>query len=184
MNDSKPRKNTDEIQPGERRELRSVVRSQMKVLRAEVAQRKVTLAAEVEARLVARYEDDDRRADEVTAQARQIVRDANAELESLVRESGLFQTEARDFMLTPRLYRKTDRSRLREAMLAGIEAQSRQALLELDRREADLLRELAVDALKTSAARAFLEKFPTVTELVPSSRLTEIETAFEERQRR
>ena len=41
------------------------------------------------------------------------------------------------------------------------------------------LRQLAADALESDEARAFLMRIPTVAELVPSSRLREIETAFD-----
>jgi hypothetical protein len=54
-----------------------------------------------------------------------------------------------------------------------------QALLALDRQEADLLRNLALDALETDAARGFLDRIPTVADLVPSRRLREIEAQFD-----
>ncbi len=54
-----------------------------------------------------------------------------------------------------------------------------QAQLTLDRQEADLLRSLALEGLETPAARAFLERIPTVGELVPSARLREIEQMFD-----
>lgn len=54
---------TEMIPPGERRELRSVVRQQFKVLRAEVKQRELELKAEAERRLVERYRDEDKQID-------------------------------------------------------------------------------------------------------------------------
>lgn len=174
----------DQITPGERRELRSVVRQQMKALRAEVAQREIELSAEVETRLAERYRADDARADEFARRARELTREANNKMEALLADF------AEDFaggkwvgkplFDTPRVYRThEDRKQLRTAMLAGIKTQARQALLELDRQEADLLRDLALDGLETSAARAFLGRIPTVAELVPSKRLREIEAEFD-----
>lgn len=173
------------ITPGERRELRAVVRSQIKVLRAEVGQREMELTAEVENRLAERYAADDARADEFSRRARELTREANNKMEELLSEfaedfSG-GKWMGRPMFETPRVYRSTqDRDQLRKAMQAGIKAQAKQAMLDLDRREADLLRDLAVDGLETSAARAFLGRIPTVAELVPSKRLREIESAFDE----
>lgn len=173
----------DAITPGERRELRAVVRSQIKVLRAEVSQRELELQAEVEARLADRYRDEDARADGFSRATRDIVRKANDEIEALMAEYGdMFsgQWRGRPMLQAPQVFRRQeDRKQLRDAMLAGIKAQAKQAMLDLDRREADLLRDLAIDGLETAAARAFLERIPTVAELVPSARLREIESSFD-----
>lgn len=174
----------DTITPGERRELRSVVKQQTKVLRAEVEQRRMELDAEIEKRLAERYRDEDAKADEFNHHVREIARKANAEMETLLTEyEALFEDgrwQGRAFFDMPRVYRRSgDRKQLREAMQKGIQVQAKQALLDLDRQEADLLRDLAVDGLETSAARAFLNRIPTVAELVPSKRLREIEHAFD-----
>lgn len=50
---------SDSIAPGERRELRSVVRGQFKVLRAQVKRREAELKAEIEAELLAKYREQD-----------------------------------------------------------------------------------------------------------------------------
>lgn len=174
----------EQIPPGERRELRAVVRSQIKVLRAEVGQREMELQAEVEGRLAERYRDEDVKADEFSRSMRDITRKANDEIEKLLEQhEEMFaggKWRGRPLLQAPSVYRaQEDRKQLRDAMLAGIKAQAKQAMLDLDRREADLLRDLAVDGLETSAARAFLERIPTVAELVPSRRLREIETSFD-----
>jgi hypothetical protein len=44
----------------------------------------------------------------------------------------------------------------------------------VERQEADLLRTLAVEALESEEARAFLKMIPSVAELVPSTRLNEL----------
>lgn len=174
----------EQIPPGERRELRSVVRSQIKVLRAEVGQREMELQAEVEQRLNERYREEDAKADTFARAARDITRKANDEMEKLLEEyQEMFEGGkwgGRPMLQSPTVYRRQeDRKQLRDAMMAGIKAQAKQAMLDLDRREADLLRDLAIDGLETSQARAFLERIPTVAELVPSKRLREIEATFD-----
>lgn len=175
----------DQITPGERRELRSVVKQQMKVLRSEVEQRKIELQAEISTRLAEKYRHEDERAnefrrkvDEIAQQANDQMREVMAEHESLF-DDGRWQGKA--YFSPPHVSRKSgDRDELRKAMERGISVQAKQALLDLDRQEADLLRDLALDGLETSAARAFLGKIPTVAELVPARRLREIEIAFDQ----
>lgn len=173
------------IAPGERRELRSVVRSQFKVLRAEAQQRKAELLAEAERQLVERYRDEDKQMDDFNWRVSQVVDQANNDIEDLMKQVGVGQDGGRWQHLyrlaAPRYGRKSeDRKQLHAALLAGIDAQVRAAMLSLDRQEADLLRQLAADALESDEARAFLMRIPTVAELVPSSRLREIESAFDE----
>lgn len=179
-----------QIAPGERRELRSVVRSQRKVLRAEVAQREAELMAEAEERLTARFAAQDRAQTEAQRLATEVVRKANDELrDALATAIESHGEEGRTLrcseIYTPRVWAQTeDRAQLRRAMEAGVKARVKQARTELDRQEADLLRDLAVEGLETSAARAFLARIPSAAELVPSSRLREIESQFDQDGRR
>lgn len=76
--------------------------------------------------------------------------------------------------------RTENRDQLHRALMAGINEQVKQASLALDRQEADLLRSLSLETLESSAAREFLNRIPAVAELVPSRRLREIESAFDE----
>jgi AcrR family transcriptional regulator len=175
----------DTITPGERRELRAVVRQQMKVLRAEVAQRDIELQAEVEARLVERYRDEDRRNDElnrtiadIQTEANRQLRDALTTFEDLA-DGGTWRRVSG--FQAPYLSRSEgNRRQLRDALLAGVKVQVKQAMLALDRQEADLLRELAIDGLETAAARSFLDRIPSVAELVPARRMHEIEAEFDQ----
>jgi lipopolysaccharide biosynthesis regulator YciM len=172
------------IPPGERRELRSVVRSQFKVLRTEVKQRESELVAEAERQLMERYRDEDKRQDDLNWRIREVVDQANKDLTDLLRE---FSDDAeggrwsRIFALSaPRITRRNeDRPQLHAALTSGIKSQVSSALLALDRQEADLLRQLAMESLQSDEAQVFLGRIPTVAELVPSSRLREIETAFD-----
>ena len=175
------------IPPGERRELRAVVRQQIKVLRAEVKQRKSELVAEAEARLMERYRDEDKKANDLMWRICQLTDDVNRQLEDLMKEyevgedGGNWRRGYGSAFQPPTVYRVTeDRKQLHKALLAGIDVQVEQAQLNLDRQEADLLRSLAMEALETEQARAFLGRIPTVAELVPSKRLNEIERQFDQ----
>lgn len=73
---------------------------------------------------------------------------------------------------------REERNRLLWGAVADLNAKVSAAKTTLARQEADLLRKLAVDALETDEARAFLSTIPTVSELVPMSRLIELEQAI------
>ena len=69
---------------------------------------------------------------------------------------------------------------LRRLANTRITAQVKGALLRLDRDEADLLRTLAVGAIESEEARIFLDRIPTVGELVSSARLAELEAGLQD----
>jgi hypothetical protein len=169
----------------ERRELRTVVRTQFKVLRAEVEQRRAELAAEGAEKVRQKYAASDKQVDDLNWRIEQIVDQANKDVRDAVKavqgesEAGTWTWSGA--MRAPHIaHRGEDRYALNGALAAGIDAQAKQALLTLERQEADLLRQLALDALDSDEARAFLGRIPTVAELVPASRLLEIEAAFDE----
>lgn len=173
------------IAPGERRELRSVVRQQFKVLRTEVKQRELELTAEAERRLMERYRDEDKAIEDLNWRIAEIARDAQRQIDDLMREhedkidGGKWSRYSGRVSAQGVARKSEDRAQLRRALEAGVKEQVAQAVLALDRQEADLLKALAVDALETDAAREFLTRIPTVAELVPSARLREIESAFD-----
>lgn len=175
---------TDVMTPGERRELRTVVRQRMKVLRADVAQRRMELLADAEARLVERYQAQDKKIEDLNFRIAEIAEQASREITDLIIAERGDQDGVsirRPIRLgAPRLSTHIeDRAQLHRAMVAGIEAQVKTALLSLDRQEADLLQTLALQTLETDAAREFLAAIPSVAELVPAARLREIESAFD-----
>jgi hypothetical protein len=175
---------TDVMKPGERRELRTVVRQRMKVLRADVKQRRMELLAESERRLMERYRDQDKQIEDLNFRISEISEQASREITDLILavrgETAGVSIRRPVRLATPKLSTFTeDRSQLHRAMVAGIEAQVETALLDLDRKEADLLQSLAMESLETDAARRFLAAIPTVSELVPAARLREIEAAFD-----
>lgn len=175
---------TGELTPGERRELRTVVRQRMKVLRADVAQRRLEMLAEAETRLVERYRAQDKQVEDLNFRIAEIAEQASREITDLIiaaRGDQAGVSIRRPVRLgAPRLNTFTeDRAQLHRALVAGIESQVKSALLSLDRQEADLLQTLALSSLETDAARDFLAAIPSVAELVPAARLREIESAFD-----
>lgn len=173
------------IPPGERRELRSVVRQQFKVLRTEVQQREAELMADAARRLMERYRDEDKDVEDLNWRIKQIAEDAQRQIDDLMRghedkiDGGAWSRFSGRVSAQGVARKSEDRQQLRRALEAGIKEQVKLAILALDRQEADLLKALAVDALETDAAREFLTHIPTVAELVPSARLREIESAFD-----
>lgn len=171
------------IPPSERRELRAVVRQQIKVLRTEVKQRKAELMAEAEARLLEKYRDEDREFEEIGRELGRITTEANRQLEEMLeqhKDAGLVTRGYGTRFEAPRLFRAgNERQQLHKAMETGVDAQVQNALLALDRQEADLLRVLALESLETETAKEFLNRIPSVAELVPSKRLREIEAQFD-----
>jgi len=169
----------------ERRELRSVIRQQFKVLRAEVDQRRAELAAEAAEKVRQKYAASDKQVDDLNWRIEQIIDQANKDVRDAVKkvqgesEAGTWTWSGA--VRAPHIaHRNEDRYALNGALTAGIDAQAKAALLTLERQEADLLRQLAMDALDSDEAKAFLARIPTVAELVPASRLLEIEAAFDE----
>ncbi len=172
--------------PGDRRELRTVVRQRLKVLRADVAQRRMELLAEAERRLVEKYRHEDNAIDDLNFAIAEVVEKASREVTDLILaargESHGVSIRRPVRLQPPRLNTYSeDRAQLHRAMTAGVEAQVKTALLDLDRKEADLLQQLALHSIETEAARQFLAGIPSVGELVPEARLAEIEAAFDER---
>jgi hypothetical protein len=188
------------ITKGERTELRSIVRQQFKVLRHEVEQRQAEMIADLDAQIAQRYADVDKQRQDLMWKAEEICQAASREITDLFKGTGAVKgyadshvrraAQEEDIEVTiqrpvrvgmePITWSKADRVQLRRAAVARIEADVKGALLNLERREADLLRTLAVGAIESEEARAFLEGIPTVAELVPQARLLELEAQFDE----
>ena len=172
---------SDDITPGERRELRSVVRGQYKVLRAEVKRREAELRAEVESELLDRYRAEDQAIADAQLEVCRRIEECARDLREIgARLVGAFP----DLSVTAgELYAgrlgmsvsNGHRAQLHRALMAAIPDRIGDANLSLDRGENDLLRKLSEGALTGDAARAFLDVIPTVGELVPRARLAELE---------
>lgn len=169
------------INKGERTELRSIVRQQFKVLRSEVEQRGIELVAELLGQVNVKYADEDAAWGVAAHGAHEAVLEANRQINDIYRELlGDRHIErmyvAAQVPTQPIKHRRLLEGEGRKRVEASVSA----ALLKLSRDEADLLRNLAVGALESDEARAFLSGIPSVGELVPAARLAELEAALGE----
>lgn len=170
--------------PSERRAVSAVLKQQMRILRADIEERKAELVAEAEHRLMERYRDQDRAVSDANEAIRDILTRAQDDINRVFvglrdNEVGVVLRRAPQVTCTGIGTSSEDRNQLHRALVTGIDMQVKSALLDLERKEADLLRQLALNSIETDEARQFLENIPKVAELVPSRRLMEIESAFD-----
>jgi hypothetical protein len=174
----------DQIAPGERRELRSIVKGQFKVLRAEVKRRAEEMRAEIEAALAERYRDETADIAEAQREVQRIVLDAARQVEQV---GDALRAKHPDLEVRAGMGRfgaitldavNGNRAQVHRAMTAAIPHKIGDANLALDRQEVELLRELSVGALDSEQAQRFLGSIPTVGQLVPRARLDEIESGL------
>lgn len=169
------------ITKGERTELRSIVKQQFKVLRSELEQRELEMDAEIEEEIVARFSADDTAWSVVQHRIHEAVMEANRQVNDALSEGGFQErgSTERMWIRSPDIRQPTeDKAQLRRLAHSRIVAQIKGAKLRLEREEADLLRTLAIGAIESEEARAFLSAIPTVGELVPASRLAELEATW------
>jgi hypothetical protein len=173
------------ITKGERAELRSLIRQRFKVLRADVEARRAELVAELEARISAKYAEEDKAWADARFLIEEAVKEANRRANDALRpvlpEKYADPHQEYRIIQTPLLEKPTrERSTLRREGIARIDSQVKAAHLSLDRQEADLLTRLVAGALESDEARAFLGEIPTVSALVPADRLLELEQSLRE----
>lgn len=171
------------IPKGERTELKSIVKQQFRVLRAECEQRQAELLANVEDEMRTRFATDDQAWNTCTHKVHEAVMEANRAINDALHEAGYQARGAteRMWVQTPHIRKpQEDESQLRRVAHSHINEQTRAAKLALDRQEADMLRTLAIGAIESEEARAFLQSIPVVGELIPAARLAELEARLTE----
>lgn len=163
----------------ERIELRGIIRRRMKVLRADIEARRRELYLDIDAQLDREYEADVKQWDDLQFLVGQARDEANRKVNDLYRQhygrevwgdkadKALVSVQAPAGPKRERTIEKTQRRARVDATVAA-------AYVEMDRREADLLEELATGALESAEAKEFLARIPKVSELVPASRLEEL----------
>lgn len=169
------------INKGERAELRSIVKQQFRVLRAEVAQREAELLASVQDEITEKFSTEDKAWADVQHVIHESLMEANRRINDALYEGGFQERGSHEqmWLANPRMSQPRQvRMDLQRVASARLHAQVHAALLALDRQEADLLRTLSVGALESDEAQAFLSAIPTVSELVPAARLAELERAM------
>lgn len=163
----------------ERTELRGIIRRRMKVLRADIEARRRELYLDIDAQLERDYEADIKRWDDLQFLIGQAVDEANRKVNDLYRQHygrEVWGDKADRQLVTARTMESPQRERRAEMgqRRARVDATVAAAHVELDRREADILEELATGALESAEAQEFLARIPKVSELVPASRLEEL----------
>lgn len=175
----------------ERTELRSIVRQQFKVLRSETEQRKAELIAEMEGRIADHYCEVDKQRQDLMWRCNEIVEEASRQITDLLRGEEVDRGGIRRFeeitvnrpvrvQMEHIAWSQEEKVQRRRALASAIEADIKGALMRLERQEADLLRTLAVGAIESEEARQFLTSIPSVAELVPASRLAELEASLKD----
>lgn len=164
----------------ERDELRRLIRARFKVLRSDVEQRKAELITELDQEIAARFADVDKRWKDAMFVIEKIRLEANGQINQVYRDligKDEYGTAMDHNLVTIRHIGQphNNRGHMRNVGIQRIEARCKAALLELERREVELLSDLATSALESTEARTFMGRIPTVTDLVPAARLREIE---------
>lgn len=164
----------------ERTELQRLVRQRFKLLREEVRGRQAEMTSEIDQAIVVKHTDRDEARSEVQREVSRICERANAEVDAAVKAAGYHRTgSGMGWFATPVIRWGDDgRHKQRRALVSDLEAKVKQAHLRLDREEVDLLQALAIGALESDEAREFLGRIPTVAELVPASRMEELEASL------
>jgi hypothetical protein len=166
----------DDIRPGERRELKSLVRTRMKVLRSEVEERHSSQLAEIGARTAQKFQGDNARIKELNDVLDQLATEMNQRYRAIIAEyADVAETSYRYSFHTPSFSRKDNgKSQFQRALTSAVHAQRQKALLDVDRLESELITKLAIDALKTEAAHAFVRSIPDIEALMPADSLDKV----------
>ena len=158
----------------EREDLQRLIRQREKVQKSAAKQRSTDLLADFENQMAAEYAfDDDAVWAEATKEAEREVAKAQQRIAQRCQELGI----PKDF--APSLYLnwhhrgygnavKQRREELRRAAVAQIESLERQAIVRIEQASVEAQTEIALAGLTTEAARAFVEKLPTIECLMPA----------------
>jgi hypothetical protein len=168
------------IRPGERAELRTLVRMRVKLLRSQIADRHATQMAQIDGRIANKFCEDRTRVEALRKELDKIVARANrAAQAALARYPDV--AEMRTHMFSRPYITRPDqgKEKLRKAMVAMVTAQTEAAKLRVAQLEAELLGELALSAIKTEAAKEFVRTIPEIEDLMPAEPLAQIETRFD-----
>ena len=157
---------------GEREELSKLLKARSRLAGRVVDQRAAELLADAETQLAKEYKIDDAAWSTLTAEAKNVVRDADKEIARRCRALGI-PDEFRpglDLMWYRRGENalKERRAELRKVAQTRIHAMAAAARVEIETKALDGLTLLAQGALESAEARAFLSSMPTVEALMPA----------------
>lgn len=161
-----------EMTRAERLELTKIVRQRARLAKDDVNARQAQILADAEAALARRFKEDDQAWAEITAEARDHLREVQAKIEAKCAEMGV----PVNFRPTAGMYwmsrgENADpkrRAELRKVVQSQAEASAKSARLEIDRQSVALQEQLMAGALESTAARDFLAALPTPEALMPA----------------
>ncbi len=163
----------------ERTDLQKIARLRARVARSQIVAREAELAAQMETELSAIYPANDPRWDDITAEANEAIKAADARVAQACRDSGIPE----EFRPSLDLYwsgrgenaSSKRRSELRALGKAQIDAAGKNAKSEIDSSELAALTAIVADGLTSVAAQRFLAAIPTPDELMSAPRIAELE---------
>lgn len=172
----------DRMSKADQAALRGVIKARLKVLRRDVAARQAELYEELTDKINAGSDGRDKEWADALFLVQEAVKEANRKANDAIRALPWPEVAARwdgkeyDIVTAREIGRpdRPARQRAKEAGRTQIAATVAAALAEIDRVEADLLTDLTVLTIETDAGRDFLNKIPTVGQLVPAARLLAI----------
>lgn len=162
----------------DRQQLQTLIRRRFRVLRSDIEQRQAELLADMETQISQRYADDDQTWKAARHEVHEAILEANRRVNDAWRRAIGDDHEEADYVRmigVPPQRTAAERHQLRRTAIARIDEQVHDAKLKLERQEVELLERLLVGGLESDEARAFLDTIPTVGELVPASRLAELD---------
>lgn len=169
----------DTITSRELQHLRALVRMKVKLLRTEITEREAAQLAEIDGRVARRFQEDNTRTEELRKELDRLTASANRRFNKIIAKYPDVAEARQNPFSRPWVHRPEDnRTRLRRALVAAVNAQTQAARHRATKLEVELLTKLAVGALHTEAAQAFAEGIPTVETLMPSTALAEVEARF------
>jgi 2-oxo-4-hydroxy-4-carboxy--5-ureidoimidazoline (OHCU) decarboxylase len=172
-------KTTDTITNRELQHLRALVKMKVKLLRTEITEREAAQLAEIDGRVARKFQEDTTRTEELRKELDRLVASANRRFNKIIAKYPDVAEPRSNPFGRPWVTRPEDnRTKLRRALVAAVNAQTQAARLRATKLEVELLTKLAVGALHTEAAQAFAEDIPTVEDLMPGAALAEIEARF------
>jgi len=167
---------------GEREELKRLAREKARVAKADASRRSADLLASLEHQIATEYQWDQEVVwTQVTQEVAEAVGLANERIAERCVELGIpaefapslsFSWNAR----SPRWEVQSSQQLLRRAAKARIDALERTARHEIDRATLDIQTQLVREGLSSEDAIAFLERMPSLAELMPAFSLAELGT--------
>ena len=183
---------TDKMTKSERTELGQLIRKRERVMKSLAVERSSAMLAEFDAQLSAIYSyDDDETWQKAHDEAEKVVEESNELIAKRCAELGIPKEFAPSlgFAWFERGQNavKARRAELRQAAKSKIAALEKQAYAKIERMSLEAQTEVIANGLESAEARQFLEKMPSIEELMPllnAIEMKQIQDAKAERRER